>query len=286
MQTRLSLRYIGPAVDAGLMDVYEAAANMIAFSEFVVLAAKAAFGEKVDAKAEVAGFGRGSFITEIVINLGGPLATLFTTGNVKNLLDVIDESVKLWKHLAGSPPQHLKPGPQNTVTVTNNNGEVLIVQGQTVHLVFDEKSADAVTKFVHDALREEGMDGMSIDAEYAKKPMRIAQVSRDESQWFVPVAPEIQLFDSTLKAALIIESPVFKEDNKWRFSDGGGSFYADIADADFLTRVDNGEPFAKGDSLIVELRIQQRRQGEKLLTEKTIVKVLEHRSKPSQGLLM
>jgi hypothetical protein len=33
------LRYQGPAVDAGAMNVYDAAANMVAFSNFVVAAA-------------------------------------------------------------------------------------------------------------------------------------------------------------------------------------------------------------------------------------------------------
>lgn len=79
MQTRLSLRYTGPAVDAGMMDVYEAAANMVAFSEFIVAAAKVTFGEKAEARAEVAGLGRGSFVTDLVISFGGPLATLFSS---------------------------------------------------------------------------------------------------------------------------------------------------------------------------------------------------------------
>jgi len=286
MQTRLSLRYTGPAVDAGLMDVYDAAANMIAFSEFVVSAAKATFGETVDAKTEVAGFGRGSFITDIVINLGGPLATLFASGTPKELFGVVNEAIKLWKHLTGSPPQQVEHAQGNTVKVTNNNGQVLTVQAQTLNVVFGDKSTEAVTKFIHDALSKEGMDGVSVDVDDAGKTERIVQVSRQESQWFVPVAPDTPLFDTTIKTALIIEAPVFKEDNKWRFSDGSGSFYADISDKEFIARVNNGEAFAKGDSLIVELRILQHRQGEKLITEKTIVKVIEHRSRPSQGGLL
>lgn len=288
MQTRLSLRYTGPAVDAGLMDVYDAAANMIAFSEFVVAAAKATFGEKVEAKAEVAGFGRGSFITDLVINLGGPLVTLFASGTPKEFLGVVNEAIKLWKHLAGSPPQRVERSGNNSnaVSVTNNNGKVIAVQAQTVNLVFGDKSAEAANRFIREPLSKEGIDSVEVDAETDGKPERIVQVSRQEASWFVPVAPETPLFDTTIKAALVIEAPVFKDDNKWRFSDGSGSFYADISDAEFITRVNNGEAFAKGDSLIVEMRIQQHRQGEKLLTEKTIVKVIEHRSRPSQGGLL
>jgi hypothetical protein len=77
MKTKIALRYTGPAVDSGLMDVYEASANMIAFSEFVVLSAKSAFGESITARAEVAGFGRGSFITDLIFNVAGVSASVF-----------------------------------------------------------------------------------------------------------------------------------------------------------------------------------------------------------------
>lgn len=66
MKTRVSLRYLGPALDDGRMDVYEASKNMIAFSEFMVAAVKTTYGESAEAKAEVAGFEHGSFVTDLV----------------------------------------------------------------------------------------------------------------------------------------------------------------------------------------------------------------------------
>src|SRR5688500_1749177 len=66
VDTRMALKYSGPAVDSGLMDVYEASANMIAFSDFVVVLAKHAYGDAVQARASVAGFGRGSFVTDLL----------------------------------------------------------------------------------------------------------------------------------------------------------------------------------------------------------------------------
>ena len=69
METCLTLRYIGPDVDTGRMDVYAASTNMIAFSEFMVAAVKASFGDKAEARAEVAGFGQGSFLTDLVFSV-------------------------------------------------------------------------------------------------------------------------------------------------------------------------------------------------------------------------
>lgn len=287
MQTKFSLRYSGPAVDSGQMGVYDVATNMIAFSDYVVAAAKIVYGEKVDAKADVAGFGQGSFITDLVVNFGGVAATLFSAGHAKELIETLNASIGLWKHLKGHPPAEVKPINESRVEVTNNNGQVITVNAHTLHLVMSDKPSEAVGKFVKDALGKEGVDEITVDAfsdsDDKPAPFRIVDVSKDESHYFVPVVAEESLVDTEYRSALIIEAPVFKDGNKWRFSDGSGSFYADIEDRDFLKLVDDGEPFAKGDSLIVRLRVCQRRQGDKLLTDKTIVEVLEHKRRPSQA---
>ncbi len=48
MKTRSLYVISGPAVDDGLMDVYQASTNMIAFSEFMVAAVKAVYGEEAE----------------------------------------------------------------------------------------------------------------------------------------------------------------------------------------------------------------------------------------------
>ena len=104
METSLKLKYTGPAVESGQMDVYQASANMIAFSEFMVAAAKSTFGERIEARAEVAGFGRGSFITDLVFNFAGPIATIFSTASPEQLWEVVKQAFDLWKHLKGEQP--------------------------------------------------------------------------------------------------------------------------------------------------------------------------------------
>ncbi len=55
-----------------------------------------------------------------------------------------------------------------------------------------------------------------------------------------------EISTNILTMVLIIESPVFKKDNKWRFNTGGNSFYATVDDVDFLNRVEAGsELFGK-----------------------------------------
>jgi len=278
METKLSLKYSGPSVDAGLMDVYQASANMIAFSEFMVIAAKNTFGETVTVKSEVAGFGKGSFLTDLVFNFVGQAAPIFAAFTAQELLNVINEAFELWKHLKGQPPKEVKTENHQTVKVTNNNGEIIQVQTQTLNLVFNEKAAEAVKAFIQTPLSNNGIDSLEIGTD----GKTIAQAKQSDGYCFGLVRPSESITDTVIQMTLIIEAPVFKDGNKWRFSDAQSSFYADILDKEFLVKVDQGEPFAKGDWLRVELRITQERAGGKITTERAVMKVHEHISGQKQ----
>lgn len=272
METKIALRYTGPAVDTGLMDVYEASANMIAFSEFVVLSAKSAFGESITARAEVAGFGRGSFITDLVFNVGLTSASIFSTHSPDQIWGLVKEAFTLWKHLKGSPPSKVEYGGQHVI-VTNNNGEIIQVMTQSFTLVMSEKGSESVGRFVQKALEKPGMDAIEISSE----TKTIDRVTQAESTYFVPVALVETITDTIVKMGLMLEAPVFKDGNKWRFSDGQQSFYADIEDKEFLAKVNNGERFGKGDVLYADVRINQQLSGMKITAERSLVKVHEHK---------
>lgn len=272
METKIALRYTGPAVDTGLMDVYEASANMIAFSEFVVLSAKSAFGESITARAEVAGFGRGSFITDLVFNVGLASAGIFSAHSPDQIWSLVKEAFTLWKHLKGSPPSKVEHGGQH-VKVTNNNGEIIQVMTQSFTLVMSEKGSESVGRFVQKALEKPGMDAIEISS----GAETIDRVTQAESAYFIPVALAETITDTIVKMGLMLEAPVFKDGNKWRFSDGQQSFYADIEDKEFLARVNAGERFGKGDVLYADVRINQQMSGMKISAERSLVKVHEHK---------
>ena len=272
METKIALRYPGPAVDTGVMDVYEASANMIAFSEFVVLAAKSAFGESTTARAEVAGFGRGSFITDLVFNVGLTSAGLFSTYTSDQIWTLVKESFALWKHLKGNPPAKAESNGQH-VTVTNNQGEIIQIQTQSFTLVMSEKGSASAGRFVQKALEKQGMDAVEISS----GEETIGRVTQAESAYFIPVSPSETITDTIVKMGLMLEAPVFKDGNKWRFSDGQQSFYADIEDEEFLGRVNAGERFGKGDVLYADVRISQQLCGMKISAERRLIKVHEHK---------
>ena len=142
------LKYKGPSVDDGSMDVYAAAANMVAFSDYVVAATRQLYGD-VEVKAEVKAFQHGSFETDLIFHVVGLGATvLTTTPDVRSVLTAVKESVNLFKFLKGQPPQKVEHTDQsNNVTVTNVNGNVIIVQTESLNLTMDEKAGKAAAHF-------------------------------------------------------------------------------------------------------------------------------------------
>lgn len=277
METKIALRYEGPAVDTGQMDVYEAAANMVAFSEFVVSAAKSTFGDSVDARASVAGFGRGSFVTDLVFNLAGVSATVFTVATPDHLWDIVKGALAIWKHLKGAPPAKVEYSGQQ-VSVTNNNGQIIQVQADSLSLVFSEKASEAAGQFVRKALERPGMDAVELTSERGA----VGRITQAEGAFFTVVKPAEKITDATIRLALVIEAPVFKDGNKWRLHDGQQSFYAEMEDPLFLARVNEGERFGKGDVLIADVRISQEQSGMKITAERSVVCVHEHKVAATQ----
>jgi hypothetical protein len=83
--------------------------------------------------------------------------------------------------------------------------------------------------------------------------------------------------------ALTVEQPNFKAGNKWRLSGDGRAATYEVEDKVFLKRVDNGEPFRKGDVLICEVRqVQSITRSGKIQTKRFIHTVIDHRNAPTQ----
>ena len=265
------------------MDVYEASANMIAFSEFMVAAVKVTYGDAADAKAEVAGFDHGSFETDLVFSVAGSAATIFTALTPQQLWQVVKGSFALWKHLKGSPPASVVHQGQN-VSVVNNSGTILQVRTESLTLVLSDKGAEAAERFVRQGLNHEGYKSLRIEAEDDQSAT--TEVTQEEADYFVRVSKESQLSDNTVRMSVVIVAAVFQDGNKWRFSDGASTFSAAILDGDFLTTINNGARFGKGDVLEVDMRIVQTRSGMKVSVDRTIVKVVRHLTPQEQAILL
>lgn len=161
------------------------------------------------------------------------------------------------------------------MNIENNNGQIIQVKTESFKLVMNEKASESAGQFIRKTLQANGIDSLEIGSD----SKIIANVKQSEAGYFQTVIPSEPITDITITISLIIEAPVFKDGNKWRFSDGQNSFYADILDTDFLASVDEGEQLGKGDLLRVDLRIKQEQAGTKISAERFVEKVHEHKKK-------
>lgn len=113
-------------------------------------------------------------------------------------------------------------------------------------------------------------------------------ITKEEAVYFEMAASEADVVSDTTTSMVMlqIESAAFKEDNKWRFSDRGTPFFAEIADQEFLQRINAGiERFGKRDVLLADLRRVQTVTDNGLKLEHIIVKVQAHKEPLQQELL-
>lgn len=273
----LTLRYAGPAIHDGRMDAYEAAGCIMGFADFLGVSAKTLFGQDARLRTDVHAFRRGSFAVDFAVNVGA-IASIFGASSPKDLFELAKSALELWKFLRGRPPTAVAPVEQGKISIRNNYGEVNIFQAETLSLVANADAAAAATRFVRTPLTR-GIESMTL--EYDGEA--IATATEEDAPYIGVVVPLETLTDNTIRVWVMLESPVFRRDNKWRFSDGQDRFHAAIVDEDFLARVERHEVmFGKDDSLLVDLRLRQSGGPDGFKTEREIVKVHEHRHAPTQ----
>ena len=271
------LTYKGPSVDDGTMDVYSAAANMVAFSDYVVAATKQLHGD-VKVRAEVKAFRQGSFETELMFQVIGAGATILSaTPDLNGVLASVKESLNLFKFLRGQPPQKVERVDQsNNVTVTNVNGNVIVVQTESLTLTLDEKVGKAAEQFIGKALGQPGVNRVEI----ASGGQPVAVADSNDAPFFHAIENETPVVEQISLMGLTIQEPSFKDGSghKWTMWDGEGSLQYAMEDPDFIARIDSGEPFRKGDVLLCDVKIVQTRVGQKLKIQRTILKVHDHKN--------
>ncbi len=103
----------------------------------------------------------------------------------------------------------------------------------------------------------------------------------------LPIEPPSPISTNVLKdQVLLIKAAAFEGKRQWQFSDGSTSFGATISDEAFLQRVERGEHFGKGDSLVVDYSMTQTLCNGKLSTHREIVVVKRHMNRHQQLILI
>jgi hypothetical protein len=272
-----TLEYHGTPVEMGRMNSYEVASYIISFSDFLGVISRTTYGEKIELRTEIQGFRNNSFDIDFFLQIGGlTMALLFSSPfSIKDMIELIKESIKIWIHLHGLPSKSVtvSPDKQNLFQVENQNEAIIYCNADVINVINNPKANKAVEQFIKKPL-ESGLEYLRINS---KSSHEITRIENKDAPYFIPISLEKPLAESEMKMSLLIESPTFKEDNKWKFFDGQDSFYADILDEEFLDKVNKGkERFGKGDTLNALVRFRQTESMGYLKMERVIVEVYKH----------
>lgn len=295
-----SIKYDGPALDSHQMDVRELAPALIALSNMLEEANKVAFPDSGSVKVNVQGnFKGGSFgvdliaiqsITDQIVSiLSGPEASAFS--NLKSILEAIGligapgmGLIGAIKWLRGRKPSSIRTSGEHVIFEVTEESvsetfEVDLVAGKLYQ-------SRVVRKALANVVKPLERDGIDLFAS-GKDGQTTEVIRKEEAQWFEVAESDADVVSDLISEHILlqIESAVFKDDNKWRFSDGSGSFFAEIADPAFIEKINSGlERFGKGDVLVVDLRRIQTITDNGLKMEYSITRVYEHRAPLQQKL--
>ena len=288
-QVHLDMVYEGPSLDDGSMNVRDLAPALLAIGSLFEAANRKTNGDRASINVNVRATEAGSFqiAFEVIQNLGpvgvfdGPLDDFLTKATeLKNLLlgggATSGGLIGLIKWLRGRKPK---------VTEINVNIYNLTVDGETIEVpvallrLFQDSQVRRDMQDVVRPVKESGINNLTF-----RDDGRISQqVSKGDLASFDASDEQELLVDEVIRKAFTIVSLAFKEDNKWRLTDGQNTFSVSMMDTAFQKRVDSNEiAFAKGDILICELHMIQWQVEDGIKAEYEVTQVVEY--KPARQL--
>jgi hypothetical protein len=271
------------------MPVRDLAPALLALGDIFVAASLALYPEREPVALAIKATDTGSFDVDLVLHVGSTwhkIVHLFSSDTataLSNLKDlVIGAGVCLFA-LAKAIGRRRIVAHSNvasgTVKITLEDGTIMEVPTDVLALYRNIEVRHNVRRFVEPMSRD-GVDTIEFRSE-GETTLRLEKA--DVPAYDVPEPMAIPLSDAVTEMHVELTSAVFAEGLKWRFSRGGEDrFTADMIDADFLRRVDQGEAFHKGDTLRCRMRVSQVSRDGKLHTDYQVVQVIQHIPRQAQ----
>lgn len=289
MAERFYVIYDGWALEHHLMDVRDLAPAMIAVNDLLSNANKALNGEKADLNLKVnASFRAGSFGMELhtVVHFLSQIRDMFASDNASAIsnawaiLEIVGfvggaGLIGLIRFLKGKKPTKIIDE-DGHLKVYLNETEYYETDGKVVKLYKNRTIVSDLNKML-EPLEKDGIDAFFVSRTGDKKDADLA-IDESELTYFEYQEIENDLSENITETFVQIEAAVFKDNNKWKFDNGGSPINAAILDEEFLRKIDAGElRFGKGDLLKVKLKTIQTFAHGKLKTEFQVIEVLEHK---------
>lgn len=285
-----SVAFCGPALESGSMNVRELAPALLAFGALLEESNRVLNGGAASVSVHVKRFEDGSFgiSFDVAQKLADQLVDLLSGSSItaaSNLIQLLGfagmTGASLWaliKRARGRKPLKAKKLEDGNVEIDFSE-ELLVVPAKVFDLYRDVK----VRKELENALKPLEKDGVT-SLEIKSDGQVIEGASKAETAWFhTPETEDEKIEEDERTAVFSIHSLSFKDDNKWRLSDGTNTFYVTISDKAFLQKMnDNLAYFAKGDLLKVRLNVKTWAVADGIRTEYEAISILEHKSAAKQ----
>jgi hypothetical protein len=283
----LQLKYDGPALDDHSIDVRQLAPSLLALADLCDMAhARSGDVLGVAPALQVTATREGSFFVDLYLVIqeaGGTIKDLMTSETATAAANGIGISALIFGALrwtlrrrTNGPESGTHELEQGRIRVNWPDGTYLDVPYGARSLV-ESLDFNRTAGYVFEPLREEGIDEVEL---IRGEDQESIVVRADDLRAFNILTPDDDLISDNVRLVNVrLRTVAFKEGNKWKVTDGASTFWASMADLEFLQRVRaSEEAFAQGDVLYVRLREQQFRAVDgDFRMEHTIEKVLEHR---------
>jgi hypothetical protein len=222
-------------------------------------------GQKIEIKVKATE--PGSFLVHLTLDASQvvpPLMEHLTAENVMAaakavgaIIGTLSALIGLRKVLKGDPPKEITQK-EDVVQIQNNSGNTTIITDQRTYNIYfnNPKVNEALSKTFKALESDPNIEGFAVTDE---KEVPVVEVEREE---FHPMAltssvPQAQTRSITQRASLYIVKPSFERGLTWNVVYGGVRVSVTMEDERFLAAIDEGFRLGKGDTLEVELKIDQ-----------------------------
>ncbi|MFI8717386.1 hypothetical protein ACIGHF_05785 [Stenotrophomonas sp. NPDC077464] len=292
---QIRITYDGPALAAHEMDARELAPALMAMADLLDTSVRALQGDRAKAQINVKGsFKTGSFSVDFTTSVSLLQAAkdifagegITAIANATAVLTALGLAAKtgytgvaqVLQWLRGRRITHVQMTQEGQVTL-HSGEDAVVVEYPVLVLLRDIPVRQAFDRVLA-PLDREGIDTFAAGDDHS-----FALIVREEERRYfcAPTGPDEPLLEDTRTMAFSIVSLAFKEDNKWRLSDGNHTINARISDAAFHSAVDANEAsFSKGDVLICEVKVTQWHTQNGAKTDYEVIRVIEHRRAANQ----
>lgn len=223
---------------------------------------------KLDVK--ITPFQKGSFIVSLSLHAKELIESIFHLLSNKEsiyyiaaLLTSLTSVIQLIKWLRGGKPSKIEINNHNgTIIIFNTDGEKKEISNVDYNVLKSSKVLDRINSCFAMINNNESIDAVRIIEQEGDSLNELVSVERPDFELLTQTSNVLDiltdLHEITLpNVSITIIKLSFERNYKWCFYFNGFKINANIRDLSFFDLIDNRIPFAKGDKLIVDLRIVQ-----------------------------